>query len=72
MISPNGCLIQNGQLWKHLYMSNIIETVQDVFMILGIYTHQQLKKKEVIIWKWAEWEVNGSVLWKEGKMMQLY
>lgn len=67
MRSPNGCPIPNGYLWKHLYMSNIIETVQKVFMLLGIYTHQQLKKKKDIIWKRAEWETNGSVLWKEGE-----
>lgn len=48
-------------------MSNIIETVQNVFMLLGIYTHQQLKKKEDIIRKRAEWEINGSVLWKAGE-----
>lgn len=67
MRSPNGCPIPNGYLWKHLYMSKIIETVQNVFMLLGIYTHQQLKKKEDIIWKRAEWEINGSVLWKAGE-----
>ena len=51
MRSPNGCPIPNGYLWKHFYMSNIRETVQKGLMLLGIYTHQQLKKKEDIIWK---------------------